>query len=122
MVAVLISDLAYLESALESVAEQNPMGEFHFERLYRTVYNLTISKKTDTLNLLIQTVAKKLSRLDESSYTHASLSIQNIFLFFDKTVCAKRKTSVPTMLDAARRRRAEPPSERRTSKRIRPSI
>jgi hypothetical protein len=132
MVAVSISDLAYLATALDSIAEQKQMAEYQFERLYRTAYNLTLTKETGTIDLLIKTMASKLALFDDGAYTHASEMVRDIFLFFNNTICKTRKTSVSATLDAARRRagntvpetpaKKEPQpshSERRTSKRIR---
>lgn len=135
MVAVSINDIAYLATALDSIAEQKTMAEYQFERLYRTAYNLTLTKETGTIDLLIKTMASKLARFDDDgAYAHASRMVFEIFMFFNNTICKTRKTSVPATLDAARRRagntvpetptKKDPPPippERRTVKRARVS-
>lgn len=131
MVAVLLCDLAYLATALDSIAEQKPLAEYQFERLYRTAYNMVLNNKIATIDLFIGCVAEKMARFDDEDYTKASLMVRDIFLFFNNTVCKTRTTSVPAILDAVRRRAGKrvpetpakkehepPPTERRTSKRI----
>jgi len=131
MLAVSINDIAYLATALDSIAEQKPMIGFQFETLYRTAYNLTLTKETGTIDLFIGCVADKLARFDDEDYTKASLMVRDIFLFFNNTIC---KTSVTATLDAARRRAGNGvpetptkngpppiPPERRTVKRARVS-
>ena len=133
MLAVSINDIAYLATALDTIAEQTPMADYQFERLYRTAYNLTLTKETGTIDLFIECVADKLARFDDDgAYAHASRMVFDIFMFFNNTTCKTRKTSVSATLDAARRRagntvpetptKKDPPPippERRTVKRIR---
>ena len=131
MVAVSINDIAYLATALDSIAEQKPMAEYQFERLYRTAYIMVLNKQIATIDLFIGCVADKLARFDDEDYTKASLMVRDIFLFFNNTIC---KTSVTATLDAARRRAGNGvpetptkngpppiPPERRTVKRARVS-
>jgi len=134
MVAVSINDIAYLATALDSIAEQKAMVGFQFERLYRTAYNLVLNKEDATIDLFIGCVAENMARFDDEDYTKASLMVRDIFLFFNNTTCKTRKTSVPATLDAARRRAGNGvpetptkngpppiPPERRTVKRARVS-
>ena len=132
MVTVSISDLAYLATALDTIAEQKPMAEYQFERLYRTAYNMVLNNNIATIDLFVGCVAEKMARFDDEDYTKASLMVRDIFLFFNNTTCKKHNTSVTAILDAVRRRAGNrvpetptkkdpnpPPPERRTSKRVR---
>jgi hypothetical protein len=135
MVAVSINDIAYLATALDSIAEQKPLIEYQFERLYRTAYSMVMNKQIATIDLFIGCVADKLARFDDDgAYAHASRMVFDIFMFFNNTICKTRKTSVFATLDAARRRagktvpetptKKDPPPippERRTLKRARVS-
>jgi hypothetical protein len=96
-----------IDRFIENAGKGEELNGYSFEKLYSTVYNLVLFKKTQLVRAYLREAAAALSRLEDSDkYARNALCVRDVFLYAEITMLKKDVpfVGVVGILNAARER------------------